>query len=331
MELELRHLRVVCAVADAGSVTKAAASLGLAQPALTAQLHRIERVLGGPLFERDHRGVRPTPMGELVITRARLLLPAMTGLRDEAARLSSNAGRDALGAPEHLRVGSSTSAVLGRLIHHLTAAHADLQVTTHVSWSAQDLAGMLTDGRLDFAVVGVCGDGPPPPRAGLEWHTIAIDPVFILVPEDHPLVSKDVVDLAELSSAQWVATTGDGCFGDCFATACARAGFTPRNVYETDVASCVDLVESGGAIALCQATRVLPGLVTVPITGTPLRWRHLIGWHPESPVAAFSDAFAQSAVDAYRDLIDRSARYSAWLEEHPSFGVQPTPRITPTV
>jgi len=42
MELELRHLRVICAVAEAGSVTTAAATLGLAQPALTAQLRRIE-------------------------------------------------------------------------------------------------------------------------------------------------------------------------------------------------------------------------------------------------------------------------------------------------
>jgi DNA-binding transcriptional LysR family regulator len=51
MNLELRHLKVVCAIAETGSVTKAASTLGLAQPALTAQLQRIERTLGGPLFE----------------------------------------------------------------------------------------------------------------------------------------------------------------------------------------------------------------------------------------------------------------------------------------
>ena len=43
MNLELRHLKVVCAIAETGSVTKAASQLGLAQPALTAQLQRIER------------------------------------------------------------------------------------------------------------------------------------------------------------------------------------------------------------------------------------------------------------------------------------------------
>ena len=93
MNLELRHLKVVCAIAETGSVTKAASLLGLAQPALTAQLQRIERTLGGPLFDRDRRGARPTALGELVLSRARVLLPAMKGLQDEAARLAG-AGLD---------------------------------------------------------------------------------------------------------------------------------------------------------------------------------------------------------------------------------------------
>ena len=92
MDLEIRHLKVVCAIADTGSLTKAAALLGLAQPALTAQLQRIERRLGGPLFDRDRRGARPTAMGELVLSRARVLLGAMKGLEDEAARLAGAGG-----------------------------------------------------------------------------------------------------------------------------------------------------------------------------------------------------------------------------------------------
>src|ERR1700750_2460841 len=90
MNLELRHLKVVVAIAETGSVTKAASQLGLAPPALTAQLQRIERTLGGPLFERDRRGARPTALGELVLSRARVLLPAMKGLQDEAARLAGS-------------------------------------------------------------------------------------------------------------------------------------------------------------------------------------------------------------------------------------------------
>ncbi|MEU5249916.1 LysR family transcriptional regulator, partial [Streptomyces asoensis] len=64
MELEVRHLRVLCAIADAGSLHKAARELGMAQPSLSTQLRRIEQLLGGPLFVRDCMGSRPTAMAK---------------------------------------------------------------------------------------------------------------------------------------------------------------------------------------------------------------------------------------------------------------------------
>ena len=117
MNLELRHLKVVCAIAETGSVTKAASLLGLAQPALTAQLQRIERTLGGPLFERDRRGARPTALGELVLSRARVLLPAMKGLQDEAARLAGAGSDDAM---SRYRIGTIGGPVVGGLVHRLS-------------------------------------------------------------------------------------------------------------------------------------------------------------------------------------------------------------------
>ncbi|MGQ0837986.1 LysR substrate-binding domain-containing protein [Actinokineospora sp.] len=322
MELELRHFKIICAIAEAGSITRAAATLGLAQPALTAQLHRIERALGGPLFERDRRGARPTPLGELVLSRARLLLPAVSGLREEAARLANSAARPG-DTPTRLRLGSATGPVLGGLVHQLTAAYPDLQVTPHVSWSSEDLAAMVAEGRVDYTLVGVCGDAPPPARPGLTWRTLATDPVFVLLSDQHPFADSDAVELADLADVHWGATPGDGCFADCFAAACARAGFTPRTLYETDVVSCIDLVESGDAVVLCQPMfRRMPGIVAVPIAGNPLRWRNLVGWHPESPTAAFSDQLIKLASAAYLDIIARSPRYTAFLERFPTFGVE---------
>lgn len=52
MELEVRHLRALCAIADTGSVHKAARQLGVSQPSLTTQLRRIENFLGAALFAR---------------------------------------------------------------------------------------------------------------------------------------------------------------------------------------------------------------------------------------------------------------------------------------
>src|SRR4051794_40170125 len=74
MELELRHLRVLCAIADAGSVGRAAADLGYSQPAMSTQLQRLERHFGEQLFERGASGVRLTRYGVEVVARARDVL-----------------------------------------------------------------------------------------------------------------------------------------------------------------------------------------------------------------------------------------------------------------
>ncbi|CRK62212.1 Chromosome initiation inhibitor [Alloactinosynnema sp. L-07] len=324
MELELRHFRIICAIDEAGSITKAAAALGLAQPALTAQLHRIERALGGPLFDRDRKGARATPLGELVLARARLLLPAVSGLREEAARFANNE-RIPGDTPTRLRLASATGPLLGALVHQLTTTYPDLVVTTYASWSSEELGTMVADGKVDYAVVGVCGDAAPPAQPGVLWRTLATDPVFVLLAEDHPMANQDAVDLADLADVHWGATPGDGCFGECFAAACARAGFTPRALYETDFASCVDLVESGDAVVLCQPMfRRFPGVVPVPIQGNPLRWRNLIGWHPDGPAASFADQVRKLACAAYQDVIARSPRYTAFLRDYPAFGVEQT-------
>lgn len=305
-------------MAESGSITKAAGRLGLAQPALTAQLNRIERALGGALFHRDRRGARPTPLGELVLARARVLLPAVDDLRDAAVRLS---GTDP--ATIHCRIGSTGNSMVSGLVRLLAEDESQATVIPHTSFSAQELVDMVAAGKLDFAIIGICGDMQPPSEHGLEWRLIAVDAVGVLLCDSHPLAGGEEVDLADLAEARWVAAPGDGCFSECFATACARAGFTPKPMYETDLRVGIDLVEGGQAVALVQPTfRELSDLRAYPLAGAPLRWRHLIGWHPEAPAATVAAKVHQYAMVAYTDSLRHSPTYARWLASHPRFGAQ---------
>jgi DNA-binding transcriptional LysR family regulator len=318
MNLELRHLKVVCAIAETGSVTKAASQLGLAQPALTAQLQRIERTLGGPLFERDRRGARPTALGELVLARARVLLPAMKGLQDEAARLAGAANDDTM---SRYRIGAIGGPILGGMVRRLSASQPDAQITTQASYYVDELANMVLAGKLDYAQVGVCGDAMPSADYGLVWQTIAVDAVCVLMPDDHRCAKDVDVDLAELAEEEWVGSSGDGCLADCFAAACARAGFTPRRVLETDVRSGVDMVESGQAVGLCQPTfRPPAGLTHRPLRGAPLRWRLVLGWHPDSPAARSAPKVMAMAEEAYQEVVARNTAYVEWMADYAQLG-----------
>ncbi|WP_051807800.1 LysR family transcriptional regulator [Streptomyces sp. NRRL F-2664] len=305
MDLELRHLKIVRAVADAGSLTRAATALGLAQPALSAQLKRIERALGGTLFVRGREGVRATALGELVLERARVLLPAVCELQEEAQRFARQEARG-------YRLGGTHGPLLGGLVDRLAQEEPGVPVSTYTSWSEKEVAGSVADGRLDFALVGVCGESAPPEPARLAWREVARDPVHVMLAADHPLAvaraAHHEVELAELAAEAWTDVPGDGCFGDCFAAACVRAGFAPACVYETDTASCVHLVQVGRAVGLCRATfPATPGVVTRPLAGTPLVWRHLLGWHPAARGAARAGEVLGHARAAHADALGRAA------------------------
>jgi DNA-binding transcriptional LysR family regulator len=324
VELELRHLRMVLAIAEAGSVTKAAATLGLAQPALTTQLQRIERILGGALFTRDRRGVLPTPLGDLVLARARVLIPAVTGLHDEASELIG------AGGTARYRLGATNGPIVAGLVRRLTDAHPGGPVSIHSTWSENEVAQMTADGRLDYALIGACSTPPALLPGALNWQVVSVDAVWVLLNDRHPLAGRDEISLGELSAEAWITAPGDGCFHECFAAACAREGFAPRTPTEIDASSAFDLVAAGGAVALCQGlVRSVPGTIALPLRGVPLRWRHVIGYEPEGTAAAHAAEIFGYAVESYLEIVRQRPRYARWLAAHPELGVPKTVSLLP--
>ena len=92
-------LRTLVAVVDLRSFTKAAVSLGLTQPAVSAQIKRLQFLLGGEVFDRSVQGISLTPEGEMVVSYARRLL----SINDQIVRLGGGAPRPEL----VIRVGIS--------------------------------------------------------------------------------------------------------------------------------------------------------------------------------------------------------------------------------
>ncbi|MEU9358986.1 LysR family transcriptional regulator [Streptomyces sp. NPDC048301] len=119
------RLAALVAVAEAGSITRAAARLGYTAPALSQQLAKLEREAGAELLVRHHRGARLTPAGELLAGRARRVLDEMDQARHELARLAGLSGG-------RLRVGTFVTAGIHLLPPVLSAfrrAHPDVELT----------------------------------------------------------------------------------------------------------------------------------------------------------------------------------------------------------
>lgn len=242
----------------------------------------------------------------------------MRQLQEDAVRFANSWNR-----VRRFRLGATHGPLLGALVDRLAAAEPAAPVSTHTSWSVDAISSLLAAGRLDHALVGVCGERPAP-RDGTRLADRRRRPGLRHAPRGPPLAGEDEIPLARLSHEAWTDVPGDGCFADCFTAACARAGFTPLSVFETDTASCVHLVQVGRAVGLCRATfPPTPGLVTRPLAGAPLSWRHLLGHHPGSPAAGAAAAVLDHARAAYREAAGRSESYRAWLAAHPRFGAPP--------
>lgn len=314
MQLELRHLRALCAIADAGSLTKAAAHVGVSQPSLTAQLRRIEAALGGQIFRRGRRGVAPTLFGQYVLTRARTALLIVDELVAGAGWPGGQAGV--------VRVGGYATPVLSGLVRRLFESW-DVAVTVHTEYSPRLLLELLAARRLDAALLVDYPGHELPPVSSVGMRGVAVEPVFVAMSDRHPRAVLEEVPLAGLADDDWVLPPPDGVgWPECFIASCQEAGFTPRVPYVvTEGAMVRQLISGGHAVCPCLATfQAEDGIVVRPIAGDPLWIRHLVAWLRDGPLAHRGEELAALAADVHRETIGARPDYTAWLARRQAAG-----------
>ncbi|MFE6776480.1 LysR family transcriptional regulator [Streptomyces sp. NPDC057702] len=321
MELEFRHLRVVRAIADHGTLTAAAAELGMTQPSVTEALRRAERIAGAPLFRRDAHGAVPTPLGELLAAHARTVLTAMD-------RLSAATARHQTGTlPPAVRFGCTP----GLLVAHLTVLvpqvwGAGAEVRTGTDPAAQ--LALLADRRVEAALIAGNPGPPLPTGAGIECAVVSVEPLFVAVSSGHPLAGEPEIELAALAEETWCVADGPRSEGVRHLDRCCReAGFTPR-IRQADYTSAFQLAELAQAVLpMMPGNRPRTGLTLVPLRGSPLRQRTSLFWHADGPLRGSAVAgLWRELVRAQHEIVEHTPVYQAWLERHPGWGTTP-PRM----
>lgn len=191
----LRHLQLIAALADTGSVQRAAASVGMSQPAATQALADLEELLEAPLFERHNRGVRPTRFGDAVVPVARNVLQALRATTETLSALPA-------GAQAFLRLGCIPAAASGLLAKGLPAllrAQPGLQVEL-IEENMVHLLPELAAGRLDAVVCRRPQDVPP----AWQFELLHRDAPVVVAAPGHPLAGLRRVALKQLVGLPWV-------------------------------------------------------------------------------------------------------------------------------
>jgi LysR family transcriptional regulator, regulator of abg operon len=192
----LTQLRMFVAVAEAGSLRAAARRLGVAQSGVTQQLRKLEGSIGGPLFERGHRGARLTTIGERLRLRAEVILGECERTEDEMRQLRGElTGQVALGLAAEATM---------RLFPALLASFRERcpRIDVHLSSAtSRVLTSWVRDGSLDFALALVSHNAD---ITDLEATVLFESDVGVIARRDHPMVKAQ--RLAALSGCEWVST-----------------------------------------------------------------------------------------------------------------------------
>ncbi|MER7761772.1 LysR family transcriptional regulator [Streptomyces sp. NPDC097619] len=312
MQLELRHLEAVCRIAESGSLGRAAVRLGVSQPALSAQLRRIERVAGGELFVRGRAGVEPTPLGEFVLSKARRVLGEMD-------QLVAGARAAAVDAP--LRLGCILLVLVDGFLEQLDRVMSGQEFAVSLEDSVTALSRMLGAGRYDVIAYGEVDDHAVPlPEGALSRTLVAKEPFCVRISADHPLAGRERIELAELAGESWMTLIEDDDGGpEALVAACAKAGFTPSLRYRiTDRKMHYDLIAAGRAVSLSQPSAPgAAGTVLLPLVGDPITGRIRLAWNRSAVSARQADLIYRAAAAAYLANLDNNPYHRAWWEARP--------------
>ena len=217
--LEIRHLRLVVAIVEEGTLTRAGERLNLTQSALSHQLKQIENSLAVTLFTRSKKRLILTDSGQELVRRARCIL-------DEISDLERDLGERAAGRRGRLRLATQCYTCyewLPPLLKQFYRSHpnADVQI---VADATADPLDALRKGVIDLAIVS-CGANEP----DVEWFDLFKDELLLLIPPGHRLATRPYVTADDFTDEHLLAYSppSDNYF---YRQYLARAAAPPENI-----------------------------------------------------------------------------------------------------
>ena len=194
MRYNLPDLRLVAAIADSGSLTRAAAQVHLAPSSASHRLTQLEAALGVPLFARHARGLSPTPAGESLLRHARQVFAQLEQMHADLAPYAS-------GVLSQVAVFANTNAIncfLPEDLGDFLRDHPGIRVSLEEQPSPAIIQAVAA-GQVDIGVVA-----SDPGLVGLDTVPYRRDRLVLVVPSGHALASRERVGFAEVLAEPFV-------------------------------------------------------------------------------------------------------------------------------
>jgi LysR family transcriptional regulator, benzoate and cis,cis-muconate-responsive activator of ben and cat genes len=279
--MELRHLKYFMVVAEELSFSRAAVRLYISQPALSRQIKNLEDELSVVLLLRQPKGLKLTEAGKYFLEQAKDILHRTHVVVQFIKTHYTN-------THEPLVIGyipTILQTFLGKTLHRFGNVYPEIDVhLQEMPPSGQVQA--LRDSSIDIAFMG-----NPPDELDEEFIVKCVKkvPIAALLPDTHPLVHQDSINLVELASEKFIGMSEKTFPGrnDRIRDTCRCADFTPNlRLFADSHASMIALVAAGQGVAIMPneaAALPHPQVVFVPIQHPICYARSTAVWRKETP------------------------------------------------
>lgn len=296
--LELRHLVALVAIAEAGTISRAAETLGYTQSAVSQQLAALERAVGAPVFERPGgpRPLRLTDAGEAMLAHARTVLTQLRAAEAELrAVVSGDRGRVRVGT-----VQSAGTRILPDVLRRYHVERPGIDVQLRESSDPHDLLLLLEDGELDVTFCELpVGPGPFATRHVLD------DPIVLLAPAGSPEAAMASVPIGHAAGLPLIGHRGAQCLGltlRCFEGLDVAPHFVFHSDDNTTLQGCVGAGLGYAVVPVLTVELLDPATAVVPLTPTPAPRQLGLAWHVDRRRPATLDLFIDVVADVCAGL-----------------------------
>jgi len=291
MDIDIRHLRMVAAIAGTGSVTQAADQLHLTQSAVSHQLRGIEERLGTPLFLRLGKRMVATGAGERVLATARRVLEEIDTAETDVRRLGA-------GQAGVLRVCAQCNTGyhwLPPLVRLFRQKYPAVEVSLALECTARPIEALL-DGKLDVAIVTEAVRHPH-----LRMRPLFEDEHAAIVAPDHPLASRPFVTAQDLATERLFLYSSSPDDSFTIREILRPAGVVTKRVSFVMLTEAIlAMVQARLGISVMQTWAIEPSLRAGDVRAIPITPS---GIHRQWSAATLKQAGRVAHVNAFIDLL----------------------------
>ncbi|MGH2429018.1 MAG: LysR family transcriptional regulator [Candidatus Limnocylindria bacterium] len=305
--IHLSHVEAMATVARSGSISRAAEELYISQPALTARIQGLERVLGTEILVRSRAGSRLTEAGKAFLPHAERALAALSRGRGAVADvISGSGGRLTIGAAPAV-----STYVLPAMLHRFQADHPNVQLSVRSGHSEEVLEMVLRD-EVEIGLMR------PIQHAEISSTLLYEDELVLVVHRGHPFAASGEIRMAQMATEHLILFDRTSSYHELTSSIFRQAGIDPRGYLEVDnIDAAKRMVEQRLGIALLPHTSVQAEIGTgrlFPVRVadmTPVRRQIVVARRRDAGEPPAIEAAFLRTLDELRPDADRSHRFLA--------------------